>query len=92
MALRASDNLRCYIQGAKLPVMAYRSPRGEPSGSFDVSLNVRPERYRKLRLVHTINATLFGDMISDCSYDPQLCVGRANHQTQGWKSSYHASH
>ncbi|KAH0830544.1 hypothetical protein J3R83DRAFT_1998, partial [Lanmaoa asiatica] len=64
MASRASDNLRCYIREARLPVMAYRSPRGE-SGSPRVSLNVRPERYRKLRLVHTINATLFSDIISD---------------------------
>ncbi|KAF8559553.1 hypothetical protein OG21DRAFT_1452712 [Imleria badia] len=64
MAFRASDNLQCYIRGARLPVMAYRSPRGE-SGLFHVSLNLRPERYHKLRLVHTINPTLFSDIISD---------------------------
>ncbi|KAN0077311.1 hypothetical protein V8E55_011166 [Tylopilus felleus] len=64
MAFRASDNLQCYIRGAKLPVMAYRPPRSE-SGSCQVSLNIRPERYRKLRLVHTINSTLFSDIISD---------------------------
>ncbi|KAF8136332.1 hypothetical protein EV363DRAFT_1211087 [Boletus edulis] len=64
MAFRASDNLQCYIRGAMLPAMAYRSPRSEP-WSYHVSLNVRPERYRKLRLVHTINATPFSDIISD---------------------------
>lgn len=46
--------------------MAYRSPHGE-TGLPHVSLNVRPERYRKLRLVHTIDAMLFNDIISDCS-------------------------
>ncbi|KAG9318457.1 hypothetical protein JVU11DRAFT_548 [Chiua virens] len=45
--------------------MAYSSPRSAESGSSHVSLNVRPERYRKLRLVHTIKATLFSDIISD---------------------------
>jgi len=44
--------------------MAFRSPRVE-SGSFHASLNVLPERYRKLRLVHTINATLFSGIVSD---------------------------
>ncbi|KAI9566451.1 hypothetical protein HD554DRAFT_1113745 [Boletus coccyginus] len=64
MAFRASDDLRCYIRGARLPVMAYRSPRGG-SGSSHLALNIRPERYRTLRIVHTINAMLFSDIISD---------------------------
>lgn len=63
MAFRASDNLRCYLHEARLPAMAHRSAR-EPV-QLHTCLNVRPERYRKLKLVHTIDATLFSDIISD---------------------------
>ncbi|KAF9246543.1 hypothetical protein BU15DRAFT_40045 [Melanogaster broomeanus] len=64
MAFRVSDNLRCYLHEARLPAMAHRSALSEP-GQLRTSLNVRPERYRKLKLVHTIDATLFSSLISD---------------------------
>ncbi|KAF9227950.1 hypothetical protein BS17DRAFT_806237 [Gyrodon lividus] len=64
MAFRASDNLRCYLHEARLPAMAHRSALGELA-QLHTSLNLHPERYRKLKLVHTIDATLFSDIVSD---------------------------
>ena len=66
--------------------MSYRPPRGEPSVSFHASLNVRPERYRKLRLVHTIDPALFSDIISDCWYRSSACAHTTDH-TSGVEGS-----
>ncbi|KIJ69437.1 hypothetical protein HYDPIDRAFT_106055 [Hydnomerulius pinastri MD-312] len=66
MVYRALDNLRCYLHEARLPTMAHR---GAVSSDLPPSqvLNVRPERYRKLRLVHTLDAALFADFVYDWS-------------------------
>ncbi|EGN92463.1 hypothetical protein SERLA73DRAFT_117361 [Serpula lacrymans var. lacrymans S7.3] len=67
MAWRATDNLRCYLQEARLPQMkpgpTVQRQLSENSHAFDNTLSVRSERYRKLQRVLPLNREELDDYI-----------------------------
>jgi hypothetical protein len=63
MAWRAPDNLRFYIQEARLVSINLSS--SQPS--VDAALHALPRRYRKLRAIHPLRLALFNEHCQDCT-------------------------
>ncbi|KIM65230.1 hypothetical protein SCLCIDRAFT_112948 [Scleroderma citrinum Foug A] len=65
MSWRVTDNLRCYLNEARLPDMHCSPTAASEMGSLSSGLDVHPRRYRQLEVVHAIDSQLFRDMILD---------------------------
>lgn len=63
MAWRVPDNLRFYIQEARLVLLNL----GPSQPSVHTSLNARPRRYRKLRAIHPLQRALLNEYCQDCT-------------------------
>ncbi|KAG0707792.1 hypothetical protein DFH29DRAFT_597859 [Suillus ampliporus] len=70
MAWRAPDNLRFYIQEARLVSINLGSSRP----SVDAALHALPRRYRKLRAIHPLRLALFNEYCRDWTEDFVPCV------------------
>ncbi|KAG2064635.1 hypothetical protein BDR04DRAFT_1034791 [Suillus decipiens] len=70
MAWRAPDNLRFYIQEARLVSINLSS--SQPS--VDAALHALPRRYRKLRAIHPLRLALFNEYCQDWTEDFVPCV------------------
>lgn len=70
MAWRAPDNLRFYIQEARLVSISLSS--SQPS--VDAALHALPRRYRKLRGIHPLRLALFNKYCQDWTEDFVPCV------------------
>ncbi|KAG1731905.1 hypothetical protein EDB19DRAFT_1912290 [Suillus lakei] len=70
MAWRAPDNLRFYIQEARLVSISLSS--SQPS--VDAALHALPRRYRKLRGIHPLRLALFNEYCQDWTEDFVPCV------------------
>lgn len=66
MSWRVTDNLRCYLNEARLPDMHCSPTAASEMESLSSGLDVHPRRYRQLEVVHAIDSQLFRDMILDC--------------------------
>jgi len=63
MTWRAPDNLRFYIQEARLVSINLNS--SQPS--VDAALHALPRRYRKLRAIHPLRLALLNEYCQDCT-------------------------
>lgn len=63
MAWRAPDNLRFYIQEARL--VSINLGTSQPSGH--TALHVFPRRYRKLRAIHQLQLAHLNEYCQDCT-------------------------
>ncbi|KAG1827324.1 uncharacterized protein BJ212DRAFT_1311562 [Suillus subaureus] len=70
MTWRAPDNLRFYIQEARLVSINLNS--SQPS--VDAALHTLPRRYRKLRAIHPLQLALFNEYCQDWAEDFVPCM------------------
>lgn len=70
MTWRAPDNLRFYIQEARLVSINLNS--SQPS--VDAALHALPRRYRKLRAIHPLQLALFNEYCQDWAEDFVPCM------------------